>query len=236
METALRGIVFPPGTRAWRDEDTGALHFVAGAALDVHGHRFAAGTHLELAAFPPPLSVVMVAPLLPLYPWFAFEELRSAVIAREVAIDPALPLRIGDLAVEPGDRVWLRRGGVVSSLLLGSPREVRGHALETGCLSFDRRGAIRSIMLYRSQLLARLPAFGSGLVGTDVRFDRDGRVRHIVLADSLERGGRTYARGTRLHLDERGRVVRAERIDVDRALYTFRPDIAARAAGPGPER
>lgn len=230
----LRGIRFPPGTREWRNEDTGALHFVAGGDVEVHGHVFAAGAELELEAFPPPVSVVAFAPLLPLYPWIALRVWRSAIVEREVAVDPATSTRIGDLDVEPGDRLWLQQGGRVIALLLGSPRRLRGHHLETGCVTFDAHGVLAGVKLYRSQQLAGWPAFGSGLVGTDVLFQRGGGVRRLVLAEPVEIDGTAHERGTRLDLDERGHVVRSKRLPVDVALYSPRPDLMARAAGRRP--
>jgi hypothetical protein len=186
--------------------------------MDVHGIAFAEGSVIERETFPPPLSVCLVAPLLPLYPLFAWQAYVRVVRDEEVVVDPAAALSIGDLSIERGDRLWLRRGGRVDSWLLGSPRDVRGHRLETGCVWFDEEGRIREIMLYRPQVLAGLHVFGSGLIGTQVVFDEAGRVRRYVRPD-----------GARTTLDATGRVVREKPMRVGVALYSFRPDIAARA-------
>ncbi len=82
-----------------------------------------------------------------------------------------------------------------------------GHGLQ-----LDRDGALRELVLYRSQLLLGVPCYGSGLVGTELRFHRGGSLARVVLAEAHAIDGVLYPRGTRLHLSPEGKVIRSRAV------------------------
>ncbi|MBX3190070.1 MAG: hypothetical protein KF819_23795 [Labilithrix sp.] len=226
-DIVVRGVTIPAGSTFHDEEPFDHRIFVLSRSTVVHGARVAKGGTLEVWPFPPPVSVVVSALLLPLYPWFAWRTYRDVVAPARFGVEPVEPLIVDGVEIRAGDRVWLERRGI-ASLTIGSPRVIEGHALETGTVMFATGGRPRSVILYRSQALGGLPCFGSGLVGTDVLLDEAGRVRRCVLSEDALVDGRRYARGTRLDLDESGRVRATKAMNVDVALYTPRPDVMNR--------
>jgi hypothetical protein len=223
-DIVVRGITIPAGSTFHDDEPFDDRVFSLARATVVHGVSVTAGSTLEVAPFPPPVAAVFSLLLLPLYPWFVWRRYRDVVATGLVVIEPAEALRVGDVEVRAGDRLWLDRKRLVA-LRISSPRIIDGHELDIATITFAENGRPRSIMLYRSQRLGDLPCFGSGLVGTEVLVDGVGRVRRCVLSEDAVVGGKVYARGTRIDRDENGHVVASKPMRIDVALYSPRPGV-----------
>ena len=218
----IRGIRIPEGSQFGTDCDFGYFWVRLAAATNVHGHEMAPDSVLEFPPVPPPLSAVGFLFLLPLYPFLVVHSLRD-LAAQRVTVTPSAPLQIGPFPIEAGERILLSKGGQLEEWSLRSPRVVQGLPLQTGWLTFDRRGLLRELMLYSPQVLLGLPCFGSGLAGTEIRFHEDGSLARLVLAEDHRIGGAFHARGTRLDLAPDGRVKRRRTMKINVALYTPRP-------------
>lgn len=221
-DLVLRGVTIPAGSTFQDAEPFDDRVYSLARATIVHGVQVTAGSTLEVAPFPPPLSSCFSLLLVPLYPWFAWHRYRDVVRPAVFAIEPADPLTVGNVEIHGGDRLWLGRGGLVA-LMVRSPRILDGHALDGGTVTFGRNGRARELMLHRSQRLCDLPCFGSGLVGTEVLLDDEGRVRRCVLSEDAVLRGKGYARGTRITFDDHGRVIATKVMRIDVALYSPRP-------------
>jgi len=228
-DLVIRGVTIPAGSTFHDAEPFGDRVFSLARATIVHGVDVTAGSTLEVAPFPPPLSACFSLLLVPLYPWFAWHRYRNLVRPAVFAIEPADPLIVGIVEIHAGDRLWLGRDGLVD-LMIRSPRIIGGHALDSGTVTFGRNGRAQKIMLYRSQRLCDLPCFGSGLVGTEVLLDDAGRVRRCVLSEDTVFRGKSYARGTRITFDDTGRVIATKVMAIEVALDSPRPAIMSSTA------
>jgi hypothetical protein len=220
----FRRVTLPAGSTFWHDVDFDYIGVRLSRSTQVHGVEVTRESELE---FPPRARVYLHPLLLLLAPWLLFSSWRSRVDGR-VTVIPAEPLllRIGhdEIEVRARDRLGCDRHGV-RDLLLASPRDVGEDRLRTGWLTFDRSGAMKGLLLYRSQELRGFSVFGSGLAGTELRFWPSGRLRRFVLADDAVVDGRRWSRGTRIDLDERGCVCGSRPVDIDVGTYVFRPEL-----------
>jgi hypothetical protein len=223
-DLVLRGITIPAGSTFHDEDPFDDRVFALARDTIVHGVTVTAGSTLEVAPFPPPLTVVYTPLLLPLYPWIVWRRYRDVVVPGVVAIETAEALVVGDVEVYAGDRFWLGRRGLVA-LMIRSPRIIDGRELDVATISFGDDGRTRSILLYRPHRLGGLPCFGSGRVGTDVVFDEAGRVRRCVLSEDTVIGGKAYVGGTRIDLDENGDVTATRSMGIDVARYSPRPGV-----------
>lgn len=228
-----RGVSLPASSTFFFDCDFHHLSVVVADATSVHGVDVARGSRLEFPPFPAPLACVGFVWLLPLYP-FPLWQSWSARRRGEVTLTPSDALTVSELEIHPGDRLTLDRHGV-RAWLLSSPRSCHGLELRTGHITFDAMGAVREVMLYRSQIIHGFPCFGSGLAGTELRFDELGALRRFVLSESSVVGGRTLPRGTRVILGPDGSLEGTKHLDVDVMLYTCRPEVHEIARGNAPE-
>lgn len=227
----VRGVQIPDGSQFGTDCDFCYFWVRLAAATKVHGHELASGSVLEFAPVPPPLSAVGFFFLLPLYPFLAVRSLGD-LRAQRVTVTPSAPLQIGPFPVLAGERILLSKDGRLEEWSLRSPRVVQGLPLQTGWLTFDRKGRLRELMLYRSQVLLGVPCFGSGLAGTEIRLHEDGSLARLVLAEDHRIGGADHPRGTRLDLAPDGSVKRRRLLKIDVAMYTPRPPTSRGGAEP----
>lgn len=205
-DLVVRGVTIPAGSTFLDEEPLDDRVYTISRATVVHGVEVAVGSTIAVGCFPPPISACFNLLLVPLlYPLLVWWRLWELVVEAVFVIEPAEPLRVGDVPIHRGDRIRLGRKGL-RSLTMRSPRVIAGHELETGTVRFERPGRAREIVLYRPQRIRGIPCVGSGLIGTEVLLDEAGRVRRCVLSEDAMLGGTRYRRGTRITLDERGRV------------------------------
>jgi hypothetical protein len=228
----FRGVLLPRGSRFWHDVDFDYVVVQSNGPLMVRRHWFGDETRIEFsprigleawrswvtwALFPLTVLVFIVTAI--------FNRLR-----RWMAVIPSEDMTIHGVKVVAGDRVHLRKDGSLESLLLSAPRTVSGRTFETGHLHFSEAGRLERALLYRPQEIDGVPCVGMGLAKTDVEFWPDGTLRTCVLDDEYTHGGQTFGRGTRLRFERDGSVRPQGQVNVDVAVYSFRPEVHNMAA------
>lgn len=201
----VRGVELPSGAAFHHDVDDDALIVTLPMDTNVLGWPVPAESKVE---FPKPGVLDGVS--------FASSLLAGTPRGlAAVVIRPSRSMSRGHSRIGAEERLELRRDGTVQGWLLRAPREISGHALETGYVQLDREERLESVLLYRDQRIAGVPCFGRGLAGTDVRFHplRAGEerplLRDLVLAAPHALGGTMHPRGTRLRLTRSGQLVSA---------------------------